>query len=268
MNAEPWTLPPFVSPAPQAHQLTFVAASRYEPSFYECSCGERLFEENQARWHTDGSLGVEAIRRFSQTYLALIDLAWRRAQRYFTAMADFAPNLPVSMAEAHLVALDPFGAHFVWPDGERGTLPYEWLTCEDFEAALAAWTQAAKAVSEYASRAGPELPTLPAIEAARAVLERSSRLNPDQRQRRLDQELWSLMARTRRSGGLRPEASGGLGLALDSPEAALADMWHRSLFHGTPTGNHAAADLEAASRHLRDLVPTGWKLVRDEQEPK
>ena len=265
MNAEPWTLPPFVSPQPQTHQLTFVAASRYEPSFYECACGERLFEEAQARWHTDGSLGGEAVRRFGQTYLALIDLAWRRAQRYFAAIADFAPNLPGSMAESRLVALDPFGAHFVWPSGEQATLPYEWLTCEDFEAALAAWLQAASAVSEYVSRAGFELPTLPAIEAARAALERSSRLNPDQRQRRLDQELWSLMARQRRDGGVRPEASSGLGLALDSPEAALADMWHRSLFHGTPTANHAAADLEQATRHLRDLVPTGWKLVHDDQ---
>ena len=268
MNAEPWTLPPFVSPAPQTHQLTFVEATGYESSFYECSCGERLFEEAQARWHTDGSLGGEALRRFGQTYLALVDLAWRRAQRYFAALADFAPNLPDSMAEARLVALDPLGAHFVWPSGEQATLPYEWLTCEDFEAALAAWAQAASAVSEYAARTGFELPTQPAIEAARAVLERSSRLNPDQRQRRLDQELASLMDRQRRSGGVCSEASAGLGLALDSPEAALADMWHRSLFHGHPTANHAAADLEQAARHLRDLVPAGWKLARDDQAPE
>ena len=263
MNTMPWTLPPFCSEPPPSHRVT-----SSEPLAYECSCGEELFASARtsiaqvARWHIDGSIGPEAVRRFGQTYLLLIDLAWRRAGRYFAAMAPFDPELPVSLDGAKLMALDPFGAHFAWPDGRDANLSYEWLVTEDFEAALAAWSEAASAL---ASRPDFELPTLEAIEAARAVLERSRHLDADQRTRRLDGAWLHLMVSRHRAA--KSAASGGLGLALDSPEAALADIWHRSLYHDAPTGNHAAADLEAAARHLRDLIPVGWKLVRDDDAP-
>jgi hypothetical protein len=264
MDKMPWTLSPFCSERPPVHELTLVAANGYEGAYYECRCGERLFEEAQARWHVDGSVSSDATRRFTQTYLVLADLAWRRAGRYFAAMRSFDPALPGSLDGARLEAIDPFGAHFAWAGGAQANLTYEWLVVEDFEAALAAWVEAAAALTERATRVGFELPMLPAIEAARAVLDRSSHLDPAQRGRRLEGALERYLARLRRTG---TAASAGLGLALDSPEAALADIWHRSLYHGAPTGNHAAADLEAAGRHLHDLIPAGWKLARDEDAP-
>jgi hypothetical protein len=265
MNTMPWTLPPFVSEPPPDHRVSQTAEEEYE-----CSCGEELLASSQssaeqvARWHADGSLGPEAVRRFVQTYLRLIDMAWLRAGRYFTAMASMDPSLRSSLEGARLVALDPFGAHFTWPDERRACLPYEWLVAEDFEAALAAWRQAAV----LPGRPDRELPPLEAIEAARAALKRSRHLDEPQRGRRAAGAWSHLVTLRRRSGrAAGSTASAGLGLPLDSPEAALADIWHRSLFHGPPTGNHAAADREEASRRLRDLIPPGWKLVPQEPDP-
>jgi len=230
-----------------------------------CSCGQMFFDPDgpeSARQHADGSVHPATIAGFHRVYGALIEAAWRRLGRYLTAVSSYRPDMPESPSGARLVALDSIGAHFAWPDGATVCLGSSWLAVEPYETALAAWVAAAELVAEVSQTVGLSVPSDEAIAAVSLKLPAWASLSPEQRRHRASDFLYSFEMRTRRDAR-RAAASEGLGIATDTVAAALADMYHRTLWHPTPTGEaHIRSDLAMAARYTGSLIPPGWKLVR------